>query len=168
MSSAVTFRTGSIRNATTLVHDDIALKDHILNLVDCRRALRPSSGESHGGDSLTAVARRCGFCRGNGNQITPFGRPANLRRHNALSAGQLVKAAIPKNASWRDDTLYRYQSTGTVEMLGDPNFPIAGRTGTDGNTNMQMTLRFRQESSRRSNRKPIMTFELYRLGSPPL
>ena len=168
MSSAVKFRTGSIRNATTLLHDDIALKDHIRNHVRCRRALPSSTGESHGGDHQTAVRRRCENCRGNVNRITPFRRPANLRGHHARTAGLLVRAVIPKNASWRDDTLHRYQSTGTVEMLGDPNFSIAGRTGTDGNTNMQMTLRFRQESSRRSNRKPIMTFELYRLGSPPL
>ncbi len=63
---------------------------------------------------------------------------------------------------------YGYQTTGTIETLGDPDFSIAGRTGTGGNTNMQMTLRFRQESSSRSNRKLIMTFELYRPGSPPL
>ena len=63
---------------------------------------------------------------------------------------------------------FGYQTTGKIETLGDPNFSIAGRTGTGGSSNMQMTLRFRQESSSRSNRKLIMTFELYRPGSPPL
>ncbi len=100
----MTFRTGSIRNATTPLHDDIALKDHIRNHVRCRRALRSATGESHGGDHQTAVRRQCENYRGNVNRITPFRRPANLRGNHARTAGLLVRAVIPKSASGREDS----------------------------------------------------------------
>ncbi len=63
---------------------------------------------------------------------------------------------------------YGFQVTGTISSLKDPNFSIAGRTGTGGSSNMQMTMRFRRESRSKSNNKLIMTFELYRPGEPPL
>ena len=63
---------------------------------------------------------------------------------------------------------YGFQVTGVISSLKDPNFSIAGRTGTSGSSNLQMTMRFRRESSSRSKNKLIMTFELYRPGEPPL
>jgi hypothetical protein len=63
---------------------------------------------------------------------------------------------------------YGFQITGIISSLKDPNFAIAGRTGTGGSSNMQMTMRFRRESQSKSNNKLIMTFELYRPGEPPL
>ena len=63
---------------------------------------------------------------------------------------------------------YRFEETGAEGSLADPNFSIAGRTGTGGSTNMQMTLRLRSETQDTTRHRIIMTFELYSPGSPPL
>ena len=62
---------------------------------------------------------------------------------------------------------YEIQTDGAVNPR-EPLVSLQGRTGIGGSTDMQMTLKLRQKSRSHARRRIVMSFELYRPGSPPL
>ena len=120
--------------------------------------------------------RRPSNCSRAAVRILPRGRKSN---YALWTTGQFTQTSCPicRTTCPRSDT--KKPPHGEMILCTDinrrygrdarrPNFSIDGRTSRGGNTNMPITLRFRQESSSHSNRKPIMTYEIFCPSSPPL
>lgn len=123
--------------------------------------LRSQGGTPLPGDAVLELRPR---------EDRPDYEPLTSKIHELLAERQI-------NTADRGGIILRfgYQITGASTSRRNPNISITGRTGIGGSTDMQMKMKVLRHETSGPRRKAdgsasdlIMTFELYRPGSPPL